>query len=117
MFTEPDDVVRRLGSEAGLTRNEALLYMKLLEDGSSPLSSKGTELEKLEAEGMVILAGDGKGPVPVHPRLAKANPYRTSKERTVKEINDREMRADRLILELIPVYEAAMEKRLASRGR
>jgi len=110
------DVIKRLGTEVGLTSDEAELYLKLLRDGFLPLSSNGPELEKLQAEGMVILSGDGKGFVPVHPRLAIANHYRTWREAMVKEINDRRMRVDRLILELIPVYEAATEKRLEKKG-
>lgn len=117
VFRDLEDVIRRLGSEAGLTRDEALAYLKVLKDGSLPLSSKGAELEKLEAEGMVILSGDGRRFIPVHPRLAIANHFRTWRERTVKEMNDRRMRVDRLILELVPVYEAATEKKLAKRGR
>jgi hypothetical protein len=117
VLRDSDDVVNRLGSEAGLSRSEALLYLKLLKDGWLPLSSRGTELDKLEAEGMVILSGDGKGFIPVHPRLAIANHYRAWREKMVKEIGERRMRADRLILELIPVYEAATEKRLTKEGR
>jgi hypothetical protein len=66
---------------------------------------------------MVILSGDGKRFIPVHPRLAIANHYRAWREKMVKEIGDRRMRVDKLILELIPVYEAATEKRLTKEGR
>jgi sugar-specific transcriptional regulator TrmB len=116
MLRDRDDVIRRLGTEAGLTRSEAELYLKLLGDGYLPLSSRGGDLEKLESEGMLILSGDGKKYVPVHPRLAIANHYRTWRERMVREINDRRMSVDRLILELIPVYEAATDKRLGLKG-
>jgi hypothetical protein len=34
----------------------------------------------------------------------------------VKEINERRMRVDKLILELIPVYEAATEKNMGRGG-
>jgi len=112
VLKDREDVVKRLGSEAGLSRGEAELYLRLLEDGRLPLSSKGPELEKLKSEGMVILSGDGKRFVPLHPRLAIANHYRTWRESMVREINERRMRVDRLILELIPLYEAATEKRL-----
>ena len=116
VLRDVEDVIRRLGSEAGLSRSEAELYLKLLNDGSLPLSSRGAGLEKLQSEGMVILSGNGRAYVPVHPRLAIANHYRTWRERMVKEMNDRRMRVDRLILELIPLYEAATEKRLARKG-
>jgi hypothetical protein len=117
VLRDTEDVARRLGSEVGLSRSEALLYLKLLKEGWLPLSSRGAELDKLEAGGMVILSGDGKRFIPVHPRLAMANHYRAWREKMVKEIGDRRMRVDRLILELIPVYEAATEKRTAKEGR
>jgi hypothetical protein len=60
---------------------------------------------------MAIVSGDGKRIVPVHPRLGVANQYRTWREQMVREINERRMRVDKLILQLIPVYEAAMEKK------
>jgi hypothetical protein len=62
-------------------------------------------------KGMAIISGDGKRVIPVHPRLGIANHYRVWREAMVREINDRRMRTDKLILELIPVYEAAMEKK------
>ncbi len=109
-------MVKRLGSELGLTRDEAVLYLSLLSKGSVPSSPKDPRLEKLEYEGMLILSGDGKRFIPVHPRLAVANHYRSWRERMVREINERRMRVDRLILELIPVYEAAMEKKAGEGG-
>lgn len=117
VFRDQEDVVRRLGSEVGLTRDEALLYLNLLQKGSIPSSSKDGRVQKLEYEGMVILSGDGKRFIPVHPRLAIANHYRTWRERMVREIGERRMKVDKLIIELIPVYEAAMEKRLPKGGR
>ncbi len=117
MLRDRDEVVRRLGSEAGLSRSQALLYLRLISDGSLPLSDRGPDVDRLEAEGMLILSGDGKRFIPVHPRLAIANHYRTWREQMVREINERRMRVDKLILELIPVYEAAMEKKLAKGGR
>jgi hypothetical protein len=112
-----EDIARRLASEADLTRSEAAAYLRLLEHGSVPALPKRSELERMEAYGLVILSGDGKRFIPVHPRLAVANRYRTWRERMVKEINNRRMRLDRLIIELIPAYEAATEKRPAKRGR
>ena len=66
--------------------------------------------EGLLEKGMAIVSGDEKSLVPVHPRLGVANNFRTWREAMVKEINDRRMRVDKLILELIPLYEAATEK-------
>jgi len=109
------DVVRRLGTEAGLPPEDALLYLRLLQDGQIPATESG-KAESLLDRGMAILSGDGKRIIPVHPRLGIANNYRTWREAMVREINERRMRVDKLILELIPVYEAAMEKKTKSGG-
>ena len=53
----------------------------------------------------------------MHPRLAIANHYRTWRERAVREVNEKRMRVDKLILELIPAYEATMEKKLLERRK
>ncbi len=106
-----EEVLRALVSEAELSEDEARLYLLVLREGSIPSSNKSEEVRRLKAGGMVILSGDGKRYIPVHPRLAVANGYRTWREKMVREVNERRMRVDRLILELIPIYEAAMEKR------
>lgn len=100
------DVIRRLGVETGLTNEEAVVYLKLLRQGQIPVSERKSASRLLE-KGMAIVSGDGKRVIPVHPRLGVANQYRTWREAMVKEINERRMRVDRLILELIPLYEAA----------
>jgi hypothetical protein len=114
---DEEAVLRALQSEAALTRAEAELYLRLLREGAVAASEKTAEVQTLLDKGMAILSGDDKRFIPVHPRLAVANHYRTWRERMVREINDRRMRTDRLILELIPVYEATMEKRLAAKGQ
>ena len=111
-----EDVIGRLGTEAGLSREDALLYLKLLKSGHVP-SSQEKKHSALLARGMAIISGDGKRIVPVHPRLGIANYYRTWREAMVREMNERRMRVDRLILELIPVYEAAIEKSMGAGGR
>ena len=116
MLRDPEDVVRRLGEDAGLNRAEATLYIELLKAGSLPCKQKGPQMRKLLDQGMAILSGDGKSYVPVHPRLGIANHYRTWREQMVREINERRMRVDRLILELIPLYEAATDKRMSEGG-
>jgi hypothetical protein len=110
------DVVRRLGTEAGLSRDDAMLYLKLLHDGGLPLAQAGKATTLLD-RGMAIVSGDGKRVIPVHPRLGIANYYRTWREAMVREINERRMRTDKLILELIPAYEAATEKSMGTGGR
>ena len=109
------DVLRRLGEETGLSKNETALYLELLRRGHVP-SSESRNCSKLLEKGMAIVSGDGKRIIPVHPRLGIANQYRTWREAMVREINDRRMRVDRLILELIPLYEAATEKNTGSGG-
>ena len=106
---DEEDVVKRLGSDAGLGRDDAMLYLRLLRQGQIPAADKGKAVTLLD-RGMAIVSGDGRRIIPVHPRLGIANHYRTWREALVREINERRMRVDRLILELIPLYEAATEK-------
>ncbi len=109
------DVVARLGSEVGLSHEDATLYIKLLREGNVPVAER-RRAERLLDKGMAIVSGDGKRIIPVHPRLGIANNYRTWREAMVREINERRMRVDKLILELIPVYEAATEKKTGEGG-
>lgn len=112
---DQEEVAKRLRTETGLSSDEALLYIQLLREGHMPWSRAGQGATLLD-KGMAIVSGDGKKIIPVHPRLGIANQYRTWREGMVREINERRMRVDKLILELIPVYEAAMEKNMG-RGR
>ena len=107
------DVVGRLGKEAGLSPADARLYLRLLRDGHIP-TSESAKASRLLDMGMAIVSGDGRRIIPVHPRLGLANHYRSWREAMVREINERRMRVDKLILELIPVYEAATEKNTTS---
>ena len=110
-------VVESLIVETGLTEKEAWYYLNLLRKGSVPATNSGPPMKKLLAFGMAILSGDNKRYIPVHPRLAVANSYRTWRESMVREINERRMRVDKLILELIPLYEAATVKKPEKGGR
>ena len=112
---DEEDVLSRLGTEAGLTRDDAVLYLKLLKDGHVE-GSEADRASRLLGKGMAIVSGDGKRIIPVHPRLGIANHYRTWREAMVREINERRMRVDKLILELIPLYEAATEKKTEGGG-
>ncbi len=117
MLRDEEDVLRRLEEEVELTKKEARAYLGLLKTGSLPARQRSPEIAKLLELGMVILSGDNSRFIPVHPRLAVANHFRTWREKLVKEINDRRMRVDRLILELIPLYDAMNEKRLEGSRR
>jgi len=108
-------IITRLGSEAGLSIEDARLYLRLLRRGQVPVS-EAAEAARLLDRGMAIVSGDGRKIIPVHPRLGIANYYRTWREAMVKEINERRMRVDKLIRELIPVYEAATEKSTSGGG-
>lgn len=115
---DEEEVLSRLEAEVELSPKEARAYLTVLKQGSVPAKQKTPEIAKLVEEGMVILSGNNSRFIPVHPRLAVANHYRTWREKLVREINDRRMRVDRLILELIPLYEAVTEERAAEkRGR
>ena len=103
---DEEDVIARLGTEAGLSHGDALLYLRLLREGHLP-ASEAKRASLLLDRGLAIVSGDGERVIPVHPRLGIANHYRAWREAMVREINERRMRTDRLILELIPVYEAA----------
>jgi sugar-specific transcriptional regulator TrmB len=108
------EVEKQLVAEVGLGTQEARLYLKILQEGELPASSKAPGLSRLVEKGMVILSGDNSRFIPVHPRLAIANHYRSWRELMIKEMNDKRMRVDKLILRLIPVYEETAEKRMAS---
>ncbi len=112
MLRDEESVIKRLGSEVGLARDEALLYLRLLREGGIPKTEMNRSSEDLLSRGMIVLSGDGRMYIPVHPRLAVANYFRTYQERVARELRERRMRVDKLILELIPVYEAAIEKKL-----
>ena len=112
---DEEGVLRRLGTEAGLSREDAMLYLRLLKDGQMA-ASESAKASKLLERGMAIVSGDGRRIIPVHPRLGIANHYRTWREAMVREINERRMKVDKLILELIPLYEAATEKNTEAGG-
>ncbi len=109
------EVIMQLVSEAGLAEQDAALYLRLLRQGQLPVSESKKAAYLLD-RGMAIMSGDGKRIIPVHPRLGIANYYRTWREAMVREINERRMRVDKLILQLIPVYEAATEKKTGEGG-
>ena len=112
MPSDEADLMEQLVEEVELEAREARLYLKILTAGSVPAGERSPELVRLMERGMVILSGDNSRFIPVHPRLAIANHYRSWRESMIKEMNDRRMRVDRLILRLIPVYEAAEARRL-----
>ena len=115
--SDPKDeaVLMQLVNEAGLSLDDAVLYLRLLRQGHLP-SSESKKAAAILDRGMAIVSGDGNMIIPVHPRLGIANYYRTWREAMVRQMNERRMRVDKLILQLIPVYEAAMEKKTGTGG-
>ena len=55
---------------------------------------------------MLIKATDEKGYLPVHPRLALSNLFRSFGDRTTPAMREKRKMVDRLTAELIPVYES-----------
>lgn len=110
-----EGLVGLLVSELGLTPEEARGYVSILKSGSLRRRKEDNVAASLESKGMIILSGDDKEFIPLHPRLAVSNGFRTWRERMVREINEKRVRVDKLTLQLIPLYEAATEKRLMKR--
>jgi len=113
---DDETVIRSLGTDIELGREEAMLYLKILREGGIPKAEKNRSTEVLLSRGMILLSGDGSRFIALHPRLGVANYFRTYQERVTRELRERRMRVDKLILELIPVYEAATKKKLAEQG-
>ena len=116
MLRDEEGVIRSLASDVELGREEATLYLKILREGGIPKAEKNRSTEVLLSRGMILLSGDGSRFIALHPRLGVANYFRTYQERVTRELRERRMRVDKLILELIPVYEATMKKKLSEQG-
>jgi len=104
LIRDEGSVVQRLTLELGLTRAEAETYLRVLRDGSMPIGDRAAR--PLFARGMVIRSSDEKVYLPVHPRLAISNLFRSFPDRTSAPMKAKRRMADKLTLELIPAYEA-----------
>ena len=104
MIRDEGSVVLRLTRELGLSLDEAQTYLKALKDGSLRIGDGSSH--SLLARGMLIRASDGKVYLPVHPRLAISNLFRSFPDRTSAVMKAKRRMADKLTLELIPAYEA-----------
>ena len=113
---DEEAVIRSLGTDIELGWEEAMLYLKILREGGIPKAEKNRSTEVLLSRGMILLSGDGSRFIALHPRLGVANYFRTYQEWVTRELREKRMRVDKLILELIPVYEAATKKKLAEQG-
>jgi hypothetical protein len=94
-------VIRRLTSYFELPETEARAYVRALKGGSV----EGPEARALLARGMLIRSSDEKVYLPVHPRLALSNLFRSHGDRSSPEMKEKRKLVDRLTLELIPAYE------------
>ncbi len=110
-----EGTIRSLGTEASLSRDEATYHLKSMSDGSAEASTERELAERLTQRGTAVLSGDDKRILPLDPRLGLASPHRIWKENRMRE-RDKRRRVDILILEPVPVCEAATEKRADEGG-
>jgi hypothetical protein len=104
LIRDERSVLRRLTCDLGLSEGEAEGYLRALKEGSL---AKADEVSRaLFARGMVISSSDDEVYLPVHPRLAISNLFRSFPDRTSPAMREKRRMADKLTLELIPVYEA-----------
>ena len=104
MIRDEASVVHRLTQELGLSRTEAETYLRALKEGSLGGSEEGCR--PLLARGMLIRSADEKVYLPVHPRLAISNLFRSFPYRTSAQMKAKRRMADKLTLELILAFEA-----------
>lgn len=95
----------RLTELLGLPVDEALAYLDALKRGSLGGES-GREVTSLARRGMLIKSTDEKSYLPVHPRLALSNLFRSLGDRSTPEMRERRKKVDRLTAELIVLYES-----------
>ncbi|MDA4134773.1 MAG: hypothetical protein OK441_04315 [Thaumarchaeota archaeon] len=104
MIRDEGSVLQRLTLELGLNQSEAETYIRALKEGSIRVGDLAAL--PLLARGMLIRAADEKVYLPVHPRLAISNLFRSFPDRTSALMKAKRRMADKLTLELIPAYEA-----------
>ena len=105
MFRDEASILARLTSYFGLSIEEARTYVVALKEGSV---AEG-EVETLLRRGMLIRSANEKVYLPVHPRFALSNLFRSLGDRSSPEMRERRKLVDKLTLELIPVYEAGRQ--------
>jgi len=110
LIRDEASVKRRLSGELGLRESEADVYVLALKRGSVS-AADGEAVESLVRRGMLIEATDEKGYLPVHPRLALSNLFRSLGDRTTPAMREKRKAVDRLTAELISVYESRKASR------
>ena len=105
MIRDEISVRQRLIAELSLSEPEAETYLLALKQGHLA-ESEGKAIQSLLRRGMLIRATDEKGYLPVHPRLALSNLFRSLGDRTTPAMREKRKVVDRLTAELIAVYES-----------
>ncbi len=105
MIRDETSVRKRLTEELGLREPEAEAYILALKRGYVADAEEGA-IESLLRRGMLIRATDEKGYLPVHPRLALSNLFRSFGDRASPAMREKRKMVDRLTAELVAVYES-----------
>ena len=103
MIRDEASVVKRLTEELGLGKAEAEAYLEAIEQGVA--RGDHETIRSLLGRGMLIASADEKGYLPVHPRLALSNLFRSYGDRTTPEMREKRKMVDKLTAELVLVYE------------
>jgi len=96
---------RRLAEELGLRKEGAETYILALKHAYIADADAET-IESLLRRGMRFKATDEKGYLPVHPRLALSNLFRSFGDRATPAMREKRKMVDRLTAELIAAYES-----------
>ena len=105
----------------GLSRQEARIYIYLVENGSVTeqkilsdlkVDEHNNTMDSLINKGILIRSpSDSAKLIPLHPRNAAANLYKTIEYDAVEELRAKRRIADRLGMVLEPAFEASQSKR------
>jgi hypothetical protein len=96
-------MVRDIHEALGVPKDELEFYFRVMKAGRLAPSDavQGGLARRLSARGMLILDADGETYLPVHPRLAMSNLFRSYAERDPARRKQRRLLVDRITLELI----------------
>jgi hypothetical protein len=107
LIRDEASVLQRLNEYLGLSESEAKTYIKAVKEGEVT----DGEVKSLLARGMLIRSADEKVYLPVHPRLALSNLFRSRTDKGSAEMREKRKLIDKLTLELIPAYDARRNSR------
>lgn len=89
----------------GIPQDEASLYLTILVAGK--WSTHGAQerglAESLRSRGLLIVESKGRSYLPVHPRMAMSNLFRTYEEGLFRIRREKRLLVDKLTTELIPI--------------